>query len=161
MAVTSPNPTVERCLPGPHNEETHDDCEAQAFRRWKCWGILWQIMRKCFEYGWDLVGGFNHHEKYESQLEWLFPYSMETYCETCSKPPPRNGWNMLESLLRCCRKIRDSWLVRVLWLKALLTTARNIWLRRGLTFKLQTNQHGDVTINNQARSSSNHIYNII
>ena len=32
----------------------------------------------------NLVGGLNPSEKYESQLEWLFPSHME---KTCSKPP--------------------------------------------------------------------------
>jgi hypothetical protein len=40
--------------------------------------------------GWwvyNLVGGFNPSEKYESQLEWLFPIYGK---KTCSKPPTSN-----------------------------------------------------------------------
>ena len=41
----------------------------------------------------NLVGGFNPSEKYESQLGWLFPHIWEN--KTCSKPPTGNWqWNV-------------------------------------------------------------------
>ena len=107
---------------------------------WIWLGSVW-----CFQPSWKMMEFVSYH------IVWKH--------KTCSKPPPRYGWDMLESLLRCCRKIRDPSHYGLC--KGSVPVANHcapfFWLRRGLTFKLQTNQHGDVTINNQARSSSNHL----